>query len=545
MSKIIEFGPEARKKLSTGVDKLADAVTSTLGPNGRNVVIANQGVPQSTKDGVTVAKSITLEDPIEELGVQMVKQAAIKTADNAGDGTTTSTLLAQEMVKQGLTHLNNGANAVEIKRGIDAAVKQVIDNIRLEIKEDISSEDQLKQVATISANNDPEVGELIATAMQKVGREGVVFIEESKNGETYLETVEGMQFERGYKSPYFVTDNNSMSTSISDALILIADKKFTQVKELLPILEAVSAQNKSLLIIAEDVEGEALATLIVNKARGILKVVAVKAPDFGDRRKLILEDIAILTGGQVFSTEKGMKLDKFSWDWFGEARVVTVGKDTTTIVDGKGDADKIASRIEELQSQIEKSTSPYEKEKLQERLAKFIGGVAVVHVGGHTEAEMREKKDRVDDALQATKAALEEGIVPGGGSTLLYAREAITKSREELDSSVHIGKNIVYKACSAPFMKILTNAGYSEGECYGLINQMDPTDNWIGYNLKSETFVNMKEAGIIDPSKVTRTALENAASVAGTILLTEAVVVDKPEEKKDSQGGYGDMMGMM
>ena len=545
MSKIIEFGPEARKKLSTGVDKLADAVTSTLGPNGRNVVIANQGVPQSTKDGVTVAKSITLEDPIEELGVQMVKQAAIKTADNAGDGTTTSTLLAQEMVKQGLTHLNNGANAVEIKRGIDAAVKQVIDNIRLEIKEDISSEDQLKQVATISANNDPEVGELIATAMQKVGREGVVFIEESKNGETYLETVEGMQFERGYKSPYFVTDNNTMSTSISDALILIADKKFTQVKELLPILEAVSAQNKSLLIIAEDVEGEALATLIVNKARGILKVVAVKAPDFGDRRKLILEDIAILTGGQVFSTEKGMKLDKFSWDWFGEARVVTVGKDTTTLVDGKGDADKIAARIEELQTQIEKSTSPYEKEKLQERLAKFIGGVAVVHVGGHTEAEMREKKDRVDDALQATKAALEEGIVPGGGSTLLYAREAITKSREELDSSVHIGKNIVYKACSAPFMKILTNAGYSEGECYGLINQMDPTDNWIGYNLKSETFVNMKEAGIIDPAKVTRTALENASSVAGTILLTEAVVVDKPEEKKDSQGGYGDMMGMM
>ena len=544
MSKIIEFGPEARKKLSTGVDKLADAVTSTLGPNGRNVVIANQGIPQSTKDGVTVAKSITLEDPIEELGVQMVKQAAIKTADNAGDGTTTSTLLAQEMVKQGLTHLNNGANAVEIKRGIDAAVKQVIDCIRTEIKEDISSEDQLKQIATISANNDPEVGELIATAMQKVGREGVVFIEESKNGETYLETVEGMQFDRGYKSPYFVTDNNSMTTTLHDALILIADKQFTQVKELLPILEAVSAQNKSLLIIAEDVEGEALATLIVNKARGILKVVAVKAPDFGDRRKLILEDIAILTGGQVFSTEKGMKLDKFSWEWFGEARVITVGKDTTTIVDGKGDADKIEARIQELQTQIEKSVSPYEKEKLQERLAKFIGGVAIVHVGGYTESEMKEKKDRVDDALQATKAALEEGIVPGGGSTLLYAREAITKSREELDSNIHIGINIVYKACSAPFMKILTNAGYSEGECYGLINQMDPSDNWVGYNLKSETFVNMKEAGIIDPAKVTRTALENAASVAGTILLTEAVVVDKPEEKKDSDAGFGGMGGM-
>ena len=544
MSKIIEFGPEARKKLSAGVDKLANAVTSTLGPNGRNVVIANQGVPQSTKDGVTVAKSISLEDPIEELGAQLLKQAAVKTADNAGDGTTTSTLLAQEMVKQGLNSLNTGANAVEIKRGIDLAVKEVVDCIRNQIKKDISSEDQLKQVATISANNDPEVGELIATAMQKVGREGVVFIEESKNGETYLETVEGMQFDRGYKSPYFVTDNNTMSTTINDTLILIADKKFTQVKELLPILEAVSTQNKSLLIIAEDIEGEALATLIVNKARGILKVVAVKAPDFGDRRKLLLEDIAIMTGGQVFSTEKGMKLDKFNWEWFGEARVVTINKDTTTLVDGKGDADKIEARIIELQTQIEKSVSSYEKEKLQERLAKFVGGVAVVHVGGLTESEMKEKKDRVDDALQATKAALEEGIVPGGGSALLYARESITKSREELDNSIYIGKNIVYKACSSPFMKILNNAGYSDGECYELITKMDPSDNWMGYNLKTETFVNMKEAGIIDPAKVTRTALENAASVAGLILLTEAVVVDKPEEKKND-GGFGDMMGMM
>jgi chaperonin GroEL len=536
MSKVIEFGPEARKKLSAGVDKLADAVTATLGPNGRNVVIANQGIPQSTKDGVTVARSISLEDPIEELGVQLVKQAAIKTADHAGDGTTTSTLLAQEMVKQGLTHLNNGANAVEIKRSIDKTVKQIVDFIRTDIKEDISSEDQLKQVATISANNDPEVGELIATAMQKVGREGVVFIEESKNGETYLETVEGMQFDRGYKSPYFVTDNNSMSTSIQDTLVLIADKKFTQVKELLPILEAVSAQNKSLLIIAEDIEGEALATLIVNKARGILKVVAVKAPDFGDRRKLILEDIAIMTGGQVFSTEKGMKLDKFSWDWFGEARVVTVNKDNTTIVDGKGETDKIQSRIEELQSQIEKSATPYEKEKLQERLAKFIGGVAIVHVGGFTESEMREKKDRVDDALQATKAALEEGIVPGGGSVLLHARTCV-----EIND---IGSNIVYNACSAPFKKILSNAGYEQEDIYNAINAVTGGDYWEGWDLKTEDFTNMKEAGIIDPAKVTRTALENAASVAGTILLTEAVVVDKPEENKDSDAGFGGMGGM-
>jgi len=536
MSKVIEFGPEARKKLSAGVDKLANAVTATLGPNGRNVVIANQGIPQSTKDGVTVARSITLEDPIEELGVQLVKQAAIKTADLAGDGTTTSTLLAQEMVKQGLTHLNNGANAVEIKRSIDKTVKELVDFIRQEIKEDISNEEQLKQIATISANNDPEVGELIATAMQKVGREGVVFIEESKNGETYLETVEGMQFDRGYKSPYFVTDNNSMSTSIQDALILIADKKFTQVKELLPILEAVSAQNKSLLVIAEDIEGEALATLIVNKARGILKVVAVKAPDFGDRRKLLLEDIAIMTGGQVFSTEKGMKLDKFDWKWFGEARVVTVNKDNTTLVDGKGDTDAISARIEELQSQIEKSTSPYEKEKLQERLAKFIGGVAIVHVGGHTESEMREKKDRVDDALQATKAALEEGIVPGGGSVLLHARTNINLS--------DIGSQIVYNACAAPFKKILSNAGYEQEEIYNSLNVITGGDYWYGWNLKTEDFVDMRDAGIIDPAKVTRIALENAASVAGTILLTEAVVVDKPEEKKESDAGFGGMGGM-
>ena len=538
MSKIIEFGPEARKKLVNGIDKLSNAVTSTLGPNGRNVVISNnQGYPSSTKDGVTVAKNITLEDPIEELGAQLVKQAAIKTADGAGDGTTTSTLLAQEMVKNGLTHLNNGVNAVKIKRDIDAAVKEVVKELRKTISQDISSEDQLKQVATISANNDPEVGELIATAMQKVGREGVVHIEESKSGETYLETVEGMQFDRGYKSHYFVTDNNTMTCTLENPLILIADKRFTSIKELLPVLEAVSNQGKPLFIIAEDLEGEALATLIVNKMRGTIKVAAVKAPDFGDRRKLLLDDIAILTGGEVFSTDKGMKLDKFDWKWFGEARLVTVTKDQTTIVDGKGQSERIQTRIEELQQQIEKAKTPFEQEKLQERLAKFVGGVAIIHVGGNTETEVKEKKDRVDDALQATKAAIEEGIVPGGGSALLYAREAITNKDT-------VGGNIVFKACASPFMKILTNAGYEEMESYQVINNLFVVrDNWRGYNLETQKFVDMKQAGIIDPTKVTRTAIENAASVAGTILLTECTVVDKPEENKqdDMMGGMGGM----
>jgi len=537
MSKIIEFGPEARKKLVNGIDKLANAVTSTLGPNGRNVVISKPGeYPASTKDGVTVAKTISLEDPIEELGVQLVKQAAIKTAEGAGDGTTTSTLLAQEMVKAGLTHLNNGVNAVSIKRDIDAAVKEVVNELRRNISQDISSEEQLEQVATISANNDSEIGALIATAMKKVGREGVVHIEESKSGETYLETVEGMQFDRGYKSHYFVTDNNSMSCILENPMILIADKRLTQVKDLLPILEGVSAQNRPLFIIAEDLEGEALATLIVNKMRGIIKVCAVKAPDFGDRRKLILDDIAILTGGQVFSTEKGMKLDKFNWDWFGEARVITVTKDETTIVDGRGESSRIEARIEELQQQIEKAKTPFEQEKLQERLAKFVGGVAIIHVGGNTETEVKEKKDRVDDALQATKAAIEEGIVPGGGAALIYAREAITNR----DS---VGGKIVYKACSSPFIKILTNAGYEEMEAFGLINQFKQNAEWIGYNLLSEKFVNMKEAGIIDPTKVTRTAIENAASVAGTILLTECTIVDKPEENNSSNTTM-DMGGM-
>jgi chaperonin GroEL len=544
MNKIINYGPDARKKLAAGINKLSDAVTATLGPNGRNVVYIDNGEVRSTKDGVTVAKTISnLEDPVEDLGAQMLKQASIKTANSAGDGTTTSTLLAQAIINEGLSYLDKGANAVEIKRGIDSAVKEVIAELYKNVVKDISSEEQLEQIATISANGDEEVGKLIAAAMQKVGREGVVHIEESKSGETYLEVVEGMQFERGYKSPYFVTNNNDMTATLENPLILIADKRFNTVKELLPILEGVSAQNRSLLIIAEDIEGEALATLIVNKARGIVKAVAVKAPDFGDRRKLILEDIAILTNGQVFSPEKGMKLDKFSWEWFGEARVVTVTKESTTIIDGKGDETKINTRVKELQAQIETpKASAFEIEKLQDRLAKFVGGVAIIHVGGNSELEMKETKDRVDDALNATKAAIEEGIVPGGGAALLYAREAITRTRAELDSDIHVGKNIVYKACAAPFIKILLNAGYSEAECYNLINKLEGNDCWVGYDLKSETFVNMIENGIIDPAKVTRNAIQNASSVAGTMLLTECSIVDKPEDKKSEP--VMDMGGM-
>lgn len=539
MSKIIEFGPEGREKLVKGVDTLADAVVSTLGPNGRNVVIEKEhGQVQSTKDGVTVAKHISLKDPVENLGVNLVKDASLKTADKAGDGTTTSTLLAREMIKGGLSHLNNGSNAVEIKREIDKSVKEVVNILKNKISEDISSEDQLEQVATVSANNDKEIGKLISTALDKVGDEGIVHIEESKSGETYLETVEGLQFDRGFKSPYFVTDNNTMTSTLTDVSVLIADHKFTNVKELLPILEGVAKQAKSLLIIAEDIDHEALATLIVNKQRGTLNVCAVKAPDFGDRRKLILEDIAIMTGGQVFDKSKGMKLDKFSWDWFGEARTATISKTTTTIIDGKGDEDTINKRIEELAHQVEGSESEFEREQLQSRLAKMCGGVSIIHVGGRNETEMNEKKDRVDDALHATKAAIEEGIVPGGGSALLYARESI--------DNCSIGAEIVYKACGKPFEQILINAGHDSVKAqmlgkYQLIESGN--DTWAGYNIKTEKVVNMKESGIIDPTKVTRVALENAATVAGTVLLTECIVVNEPKEDKQPQMDPS-MMGM-
>ena len=532
MKREVKFGAEARKELMEGIDTLANAVVSTLGPNGRNVLIdQSPAPPQSTKDGVTVAKNIVVDGYIQDLGVQVVKAAATKTADKAGDGTTTSTLLAREMIKAGLSHLNNGANATEVRKSIDKAVKEVIEVLR-ENSEDISSEDQLEQVATISANNDPEVGKLIATAIEKVGRDGVVHIEESKSGETYLETVEGMQFNRGYKSHFFVTDNSTMSCKLNDVYVLIANHSFTQVKELLPILEQVSATDKSLLIIAEDIENEALATLIVNKARGTLKVAAVKAPDFGDRRKLILDDIASVTGGVVFDKDKGMKLDKFSWDWFGQARAVTISKEETTIVDGKGEEEAIEKRVSDLQNQIAESRTPFETEQLQNRLAKMVGGVSIIHVGGYNETEMREKKDRVDDALHATKAALEEGIVPGGGAALLAARKGIT-----LDS---IGADIVFKACGKPFEQILVNAGLSSTEAQMIGFGLKKNNPWLGYNIKTEKVVDMKEAGICDPAKVTRTALENAASVAGTLLLTECVLVPHPdaEEASQPQGMY-------
>ena len=474
-----------------------------------------------------------MKDPIEESGVQLVKQAAIQTADSAGDGTTTSTLLAREMITRGLSHINRGVNAVEVKRGIDYATKKVVSYLKKNVAEDISSEEQLEQVATISANNDSEVGKLIATAIDKVGRDGIVHIEESKSGETYLETVEGMQFDRGYKSHFFVTDNSTMTCTLDNPYILIADHKFSSVKDLLPILESVSTTNKSLLIIANDIDNEALATLIVNKARGTLNVAAVKAPEFGDRQKLILEDIAVLTGGKVFDKNKGMKLEKFSWDWFGEARTVTITKDQTTIVDGKGEVKDIDGRVGELQSQIENAASPFEMEKLQDRLGRMVGGVSIIHVGGYNETEMHEKKDRVDDALNATKAALEEGIVPGGGAALIYASETLNHNDDSKSQDFSLGIDLVKKACCKPLEQILYNAGYGNSVVYETINTiLDSDDTWTGFDLKNDSYIDMRKSGIIDPTKVTRTALENASSVAGTVLLTECVVVEEPSEEK-------------
>ena len=542
MNKKVTLGKDAKQKLLDGVEILANAVTATLGPSGRNVLIEKQNeYPSSTKDGVTVAKSIKLEDQLENLGAQIVKQASIKTADQAGDGTTTSTLLAYELFKSGLKSLDINDNVVEFKKGMDDAVTDAVKYLRTQYSKDITEESQLKQVATISGNNDATIGELISTAIDKVGTEGVVTIEESKTGETYLETVEGMQFNRGYKSPYFVTDNNSMTTVLNNPLILITDKRLNAVKELLPILEGVSQQNKSLLVIAEDIDGEALSTMVVNKARGILSCVAVKAPEFGDKRKAILEDIATLTGGKVVSSEKGMRLDKFQSEWLGRANKVTVGKDTTTIIDASGEQEAIEARVEEIKNQIDQSSSPYEKETLQNRLSKFLGGVAVVHVGGHTEVEMKEKKDRVEDALHATKAALEEGILPGGGVALLNAARHLDDNIEEMtiDESDEYQKGyyLVVKVCSTPIMKILQNAGFNKAGINEVISDIQNSeDNWYGYNPKEDDYFNMFKEGIIDPTKVTRLALENAASVAGTLLLTEATITDIKDEKENNSG---------
>jgi len=539
MSKVINYGDDSRKKLIKGINQLADAVVVTLGPNGRNVVIQqDQGVPQSTKDGVTVAKSIELEDQVENVGAQMLKQAAIKTAEQAGDGTTTSTLLAREIVNAAARYSDKGHNIVEIKRGMDKCVKSHVNYLR-ELSQDISSEDQLRQVATISANNDTEVGELIATAMEKVGRDGVVTIEESRTGETYLETVEGLQFDRGYKSPYFVTNNDTVTSVLKNVSILFYNGRLAQVKELLPLLENLSAQGKSLLLIAEEIDGEALATLIVNKMRGTLKVCAVKAPDFGERRTLLLHDMATLTGGQVVDKDKGMKLDKFDLEWLGECRTATITKDSTTLVDGAGEEEAIEQLCSSLQTQIENSTSPFETENLQKRLAKMTGGVAVVHVGGNTETEMREKKDRVDDALQATKAAIEEGIIPGGGVALLRSSMDATCKMDNDDQK--IGCNIMFNALRKPFLQILLNAGREDVHSIEHTVQRSKNKN-TGYNIKTGKYEDFLEAGIIDPTKVTRCALENAASIAGTILLTECTVVNNPEDKEEPQ--LGGMPGM-
>lgn len=528
MSKIIKFDREAKEKLQSGIDKVNKAVSVTMGPFGRNVLIEKEhGQVSSTKDGVTVAKTIVLEDSIENMAATVIKQAAQKTVDAAGDGTTTSTVLAHAIASQALQATAYAStNATQVKKGIEDAVKTVVEVLK-DMSTPITDEKQIKQIATLSANGDEEIGNLVATAIDKVGRDGVVTVEESRTGETSLEIVEGLQFDRGYKSPYMVTDNNTMTAVLNDPLLLIVDGRISQVKDLLPILESVSQQNKSLFIVAEDIDGEALATLIVNKMRGILKVAAVKAPDFGERRTLVLEDIAVLTGGTVVSSQKGMRLDKFNKDWFGEARTITVGKETTTVVDGKGDVDKIEARITELKSQIDVSTSPYEIEKLQERLSKMIGGVAIINVGGGTEIEMKEKKDRLDDALQATKAALDEGILPGAGVALLHASRKINITGNDDRAK---GALIVFKACGKPFKQILENAGE---EINDWLMQVSQTKNMVP-DITNGILVDANESGIIDPTKVVRSALENAAAASVTLLMTECVIHEKPTDKKKS-----------
>ncbi|QQX77962.1 MULTISPECIES: chaperonin GroEL [Aequorivita] len=545
MAKDIKFDVEARDSIKRGVDALANAVKVTLGPKGRNVIISKSfGAPQVTKDGVTVAKEIELEDALENMGAQMVKEVASKTNDLAGDGTTTATVLAQAIVKEGLKNVAAGANPMDLKRGIDKAVEAIVANLEKQTTKVGNSSEMIKQVASISANNDDVIGELIAKAFGKVGKEGVITVEEAKGTETYVDVVEGMQFDRGYLSPYFVTDTEKMQTELENPMILLYDKKISSMKDLMPVLEPVAQQGKSLLIIAEDVDGEALATLVVNKLRGSLKIAAVKAPGFGDRRKAMLEDIAILTGGTVIAEERGFTLENATIDMLGSAETVTIDKDNTTIVNGAGKKDDIKGRVNQIKSQIESTTSDYDKEKLQERLAKLAGGVAVLYVGAASEVEMKEKKDRVDDALHATRAAVEEGIVAGGGVALVRAIETLKKlTTDTLDETT--GVQIVARAIESPLRTIVENAG---GEGSVVINKVLEGKKNFGYDAKTEKYVDMLKAGIIDPKKVTRIALENAASVAGMILTTECALVDIKEENAGGgmPGGMGGgMPGMM
>jgi chaperonin GroEL len=528
-AKLIDFNTDARAALKRGVDQLANAVKVTLGPKGRNVVIDKKfGAPTITKDGVTVAKEVELTDPIENMGAQMVREVASKTSDVAGDGTTTATVLAQAIVREGLKNVTAGANPMDLKRGIDLAVIKIVEGLKKMSKTVGDDKEKIAQVGAISANNDRAIGELIANAMEKVGKDGVITVEEAKGTETTLDVVEGMQFDRGYLSPYFVTDAETMETILEDPYILIHDKKISAMKDLLPLLEKVAQSGRSILVIAEEVEGEALATLVVNKLRGTLRVCSVKAPGFGDRRKAMLEDIAILTGGTVISEEKGFKLENAQLSYMGTAKRVTIDKDNTTVVEGAGKKEDIKKRINEIKQQIEKTTSDYDKEKLQERLAKLSGGVAVLKIGASTEVEMKEKKARVEDALHATRAAVEEGIVPGGGVAYLRSIKSLDDVKTENDDQ-KIGVEIIRRAVEEPIRLIVENAGL-EGSV--VVNKIKEGKDDFGFNAQNEKYENLIQAGVIDPTKVARIALENAASVAGLLLTTEATIVDKPEKEK-------------
>ncbi|TGE14496.1 chaperonin GroEL [Hymenobacter elongatus] len=540
MAKNIQFDTDGRDKLKRGVDKLANAVKVTLGPKGRNVVIDKKfGAPTITKDGVTVAKEIELSDPVENMGAQLVKEVASKTADQAGDGTTTATVLAQAIYTAGSKNVAAGANPMDLKRGIDKAVKAVVENLKQQSKK-IENSSEIAQVGTISANNDAEIGQMIADAMDKVGKEGVITVEEARGTETEVKTVEGMQFDRGYLSPYFVTNPEKMEVELENPYVLIYDKKVSTMKELLPVLEQVVQTGKPLVIVSEDVDGEALATLVVNKLRGSLKIAAVKAPGFGDRRKAMLEDIAVLTGGTVISEERGYKLDSATLEYLGTAEKIIIDKDNTTIVNGKGEKATITARINEIKAQIGTTTSDYDKEKLQERLAKLSGGVAILYIGASTEVEMKEKKDRVDDALHATRAAVEEGVVPGGGVALVRALDALD-AIDTHNSDERTGVNIIRTALEAPLRTIVANAG---GEGSVVVQKVREGKGDFGYNAREDRYENLMAAGILDPTKVTRLALENAASIAGLLLTTECVISDEPENEKDHGHGGGGAAGM-